>query len=122
MVGAPLRSGHRPSASAESTVSGIRTAAYIERSILEPRESILPEHKSVRLVTRQGITISGRRLNEDTHTIQIIDLDQRMISYLKSDLRELTLLATTSMPSFQGKFATNELADLVTYLLSLKGE
>ena len=105
-----------------SDVGAIRTAAYIERSILEPQESILPEHKFVRLVTLQGTTISGRRLNEDTHTIQIIDLDQRLISYLKSDLREITLLNTTMMPSFRGKFTPGEMADLVTYLLSLKGE
>jgi len=37
-------------------------------------------------------------------------------------LRELTLLNTTSMPSFQGKFTANEMTDLITYLLSLKGE
>jgi len=103
-------------------VGGIRTASYIERSIVEPQESILPEHRSVRLVTRQGTTVTGRRLNEDTHTIQIIDLDQRMISYSKSDLREITLLNTTSMPSYRDKFTASELTDLVTYLLSLKGE
>jgi putative heme-binding domain-containing protein len=105
-----------------SEVGGIRTASYIERSIVEPQESILPEHRSVRLVTRQGTTVTGRRLNEDTHTIQIIDLDQRMISYSKSDLREITLLNTTSMPSYRDKFTASELTDLVTYLLSLKGE
>ncbi|MEO8097391.1 MAG: c-type cytochrome [Acidobacteriota bacterium] len=105
-----------------SEVGAIRTAAYLERSLVVPAESVLPEHKAVRLVTRQGTTISGRRLNEDTHTIQIIDLDQRMISYLKSDLRELILLNTTSMPSFQGKFTAAEMTDMVTYLLSLKGE
>jgi len=45
-----------------------------------------------------------------------------MISYSKSDLREITLLNTTSMPSYRGKFTAGEMTDLVTYLLSLKGE
>ena len=105
-----------------SEVGAVRSAAYIERSIVAPAESVLPEHKSVRIVTNKGTAIVGRRLNEDTHTIQMIDLDQRMLSYSKSDLRELTLLGTTSMPSYEGKFTAAERADLVTYLLSLKGE
>jgi putative heme-binding domain-containing protein len=104
-----------------SEVGAIRSAAYLERSILDPNESVLPEHRYVKVVTRQGDTITGRRLNEDTHTLQVIDLDEHLHSFSKSDLREYTLLTTSSMPSYQGKFSSQELADLVTYLLSLKG-
>lgn len=105
-----------------SEVGAIRGAAYLERSILDPNESVLPEHRFVRAVTRQGVVITGRRLNEDTHTIQLIDTDERLHSFSKSDLREITLLPTSSMPSYEGKFSSQELADLVTYLLSLKGD
>jgi putative heme-binding domain-containing protein len=104
-----------------SEVGAIRAAAYLERSILDPNESVLPEHRTVRVVTRQGATITGRRLNEDTHTLQMIDQNERVLPLSKSDLREYTLLPTSSMPSYQGKFSSQELADLVTYLLSLKG-
>jgi putative heme-binding domain-containing protein len=104
-----------------SEVGAIRTAAYLERSILDPNESVLPEHRYVRAVTRQGVVITGRRLNEDTHTLQLIDQDERLRSLVKSELREYSLLTTSSMPSYQGKFSSQELADLVTYLLSLKG-
>ena len=102
-------------------VGAIRTAEYLERSILAPNESILPEHRVVRAVTRQGAVITGRRLNEDTHTIQLIDQDEHLRSLDKSELKEYTLLTTSSMPSYQGKFSSAELADIVTYLLSLKG-
>jgi putative heme-binding domain-containing protein len=105
-----------------SEVGAIRAAAYLERSILAPNESVLPEHRSVKVVTRQGVTITGRRLNEDTHTLQVIDGDERLHSFSKSDLREYTLLTTSSMPSYEGKFNSQELADVVTYLLSLKGD
>jgi putative heme-binding domain-containing protein len=104
-----------------SEVGAIRTAAYLERSLLAPNESVLPEHRFVRAVTRQGVVITGRRLNEDTHTIQLIDQEERLHSLSKSDLREFTILTTSSMPSYQGKFNSQELADVVTYLLSLKG-
>jgi cytochrome c oxidase cbb3-type subunit III len=104
-----------------SEVGAIRTATYLERSILDPNESVLPEHRLVKVVTRQGTVITGRRLNEDTHTLQLIDMEERLHSLSKSDLREYALLTTSSMPSYVGKFSSQELADLVTYLLSLKG-
>jgi putative heme-binding domain-containing protein len=104
-----------------SEVGAIRSAEYLERSIVAPAEAILPEHWMVRVVNKQGVATTGRRLNEDTHTIQMIDLDERLRSYSKSDLREFTLVKTTNMPSYEGKFTAAELTDLVTYLLSLKG-
>lgn len=104
-----------------SEVGAIRTAAYLERYLRNPNESIAPEYRSVRAVTSQGVVITGRRLNEDTHTLQLIDQDEHLRSLAKSDLREYTLLTTSSMPSYEGKFSSQELADLVTYLLSLKG-
>jgi len=104
-----------------SEVGGIRTAAYIERSIVAPAESILPEHRFVRVVTLGGKVVTGRRLNEDTHTIQLIDTDEQLRSFSKSELETFTLLTTTTMPGYQDKFSTAELADVVTYLLTLKG-
>ena len=104
-----------------SEVGAIRTAAYLERSIRNPNEFVAPEYRSVRAVTRQGSVITGRRLNEDTHSVQLIDQDERLRSLDKTDLREFTLLTTATMPSYEGKFSSPELADMVTYLLSLKG-
>jgi len=104
-----------------SEVGAIRTAAYLERSLVAPAESILPEHRFVRIVTREGTVITGRRLNEDTHTIQLIDSEERLRSFAKADVREYKLLTTTTMPAYQEKFSPVELTDVVTYLLSLKG-
>jgi putative heme-binding domain-containing protein len=104
-----------------SEVGAIRAAAYLERAIRNPGAFVAPEYRSVRAVTREGVTITGRRLNEDTHTVQLIDQDERLRSLAKSDLREFAVLTTASMPSYEGKFSSQELADLVTYLLSLKG-
>ena len=104
-----------------SEVGGIRTAEYLEQSIVNPGASILPEHRYARVITMQGTTYTGRRLNEDTQSIQMIDTQEQLHSFLKSDLKELTLLTTTTMPSYKDKLSAAELADVVTYLLSLKG-
>ncbi len=104
-----------------SDIGATRKADYLERSLLAPVETIAPQNRLVRIVTKQGVTITGRRLNEDTHTIQFVDEKGQLISISKSDLRESSLLKTTPMPSYRGKLSAQEIADVVSYLLSLKG-
>ena len=77
-----------------SDIGATRKEAYLEHALLEPDQEIPAQNRMVRLVTKQGTTIMGRRLNEDTHTIQLIDQKQRLISISKSDLSEYTLLKT----------------------------
>jgi hypothetical protein len=75
----------------------------------------------VRAVTRDGKVITGRRLNEDTYTVQLIDEQERLVSLVKANLREYGLVRGTAMPSYRDKLTSTELADLLAYLLSLKG-
>ena len=75
----------------------------------------------IRSVTKQGETITGRLLNVDTFTVQILDSKERLLSFQRSDLRESGFVNESPMPSYRGKLSTQELADVVAYLLSLKG-
>jgi putative heme-binding domain-containing protein len=104
-----------------SDVGAIRTPAALQRSLLDPTTAMLPINRPVRAVTRDGRTIQGRRLNEDTFTVQLIDDQERLVSLQKADLREYQLAATSPMPSMAKTLTTDEIADLVAYLLSLKG-
>jgi putative heme-binding domain-containing protein len=99
----------------------LRTAEFIHRTLLDPVGTMLPAVRPVRAVTRDGKVINGRRLNEDTYTVQLIDEQERLVSLTKADLREYTVLKSTSMPSYKDKFSAQELADLEAYLLSLRG-
>jgi putative heme-binding domain-containing protein len=104
-----------------SDVGAIRPAAYLLQSLTDPGQSVLAEHQFVRAVTREGTIITGRRLNEDTHTLQIIDAGEQLVSLSKSDLREFASVKGSAMPSFRDKLTAAELADLVAYLSSLRG-
>jgi hypothetical protein len=53
--------------------------------------------------------------------VQLVDEQEHLVSLTKSDLREFTVLKTTPMPSYKDKFNAQELADIESYLLSLKG-
>jgi putative heme-binding domain-containing protein len=103
-----------------SDIGATRTAAALERALVDPAAATMPMSRTVRAVTRDGRVITGRRLNEDTHTVQLIDRSARLVSLSKDDLREYTLQATTEMPSYR-EMSRAERADLLAYLLSLKG-
>jgi len=104
-----------------SDIGAMRSAGSLLRSLTDPSGQMMPINRPVRAVRRDGTVVNGRRLNEDTYTVQLIDDQERLVSLTKSDLREYTILTASSMPSFKDKFDPDELADLVAYLLSLKG-
>jgi hypothetical protein len=60
-------------------------------------------------------------MNEDTLTVQIIDSRERLISLTKADLKEYSVEKDPRMPSYKDKLTNPERADLVSYLVSLKG-
>ena len=77
-------------------------------------------YRSVRIVEESGRVINGVPLNEDTYSIQLMDLEENLHSLWKSDLEELRQEDTSWMPSYRGTFSDGELDDLVAYLYSLR--
>jgi len=102
-------------------IGTLRTASAIQTSVLDPSSAMIPINRPVRAVTKDRKVINGRRVNEDTYTVQLMDDQGRLVSLLKADLREYTILVESPMPSSKGKLSGSEVADLVAYLLSLKG-
>jgi putative heme-binding domain-containing protein len=105
-----------------SDIGAIRSAGSLERSLRNPSSQMMPINRPVRIVTRDGKVIEGRRLNEDTFTVQLADLDGRLHSLVKADLREYRVSTVSTMPSYEKELSPQELADVVSYLLSLKGQ
>jgi len=104
-----------------SEIGGMRKPASLQRALVDPGSAILPANRSLRAVTRDGRTIRGRRLNEDFYSIQLIDEQSRLVSLTKAELRSLELISTSSMPSYETTLTADERADVIAYLLSLKG-
>ena len=103
-----------------SDIGAVRSAASLYRSLTDPSTQMMPINRPVRIVTHDGAVISGRRLNEDTYTVQLLDDKERLVSLTKADIREYKVSEISPMPTFKN-LNDGELSDLVAYLLSLKG-
>ena len=104
-----------------SDIGVARSAGSLLRSLTDPTSQMMPINRPVRIVTRDGRVINGRRLNEDTYTVQLIDDQEKLVSLTKADLREYTIVTVSPMPSYRDRLTPDEIADVVAYLLSLKG-
>src|SRR2546427_6169444 len=106
-----------------SQIGSQRRVVELHRSILDPDAEIVPANRFVRVVTKDGSTLTGKLLNQDSFTVQILDIkDEKLKSFPKSNLREYTFVNNSPMPSYKDKLSTQELSDLISYLASLKGQ
>jgi putative heme-binding domain-containing protein len=100
-----------------------RNATYLREAVIAP-ESALPEgFMLVRITTKTGEYFTGILLNEDTYSVQIRDLADRLHSFWKTELSEFRKEQGKSpMPSYRNKLSASDLDDLVSYLSSLRGD
>ncbi len=105
-----------------SEIGATRSAGSLERSLVDPTSQMMPINRPVRLVTTDGAIINGRRLNEDTYTVQVIDDHERLHSLPKTKVKEFTVSTTSPMPSYRSTLSEGERADVLAYLLTLKGQ
>src|SRR5438132_1116644 len=102
-------------------IGAIRSPDALRRSLMDPTGSMLPLNRYVRAVTRDGKVITGRRLNEDTYTVQLIDTEEPLVSLIKSHLREYAVLKTSALPSYTETRTSGELDGVVAQLRSPQG-
>ena len=103
-----------------SEIGAQRSVEEIETSIRAPNQDVSPAYWRLRAVTKDGEKVTGRRLNEDTYSVQLLDSKERLRSLMKSDLRSFEMEPDSMMPSYEGKLNEREIDDLVAYLASLR--
>jgi len=102
-----------------TSIGLIRTPASLQLNLLDPASATLPINRPVRLVTRNEETVTGRRLNEDTYTVQMVDSQNRLRSFVKTDLVSYEIsLEPSKGPT---NLSSEEVADVIGYLLTLRG-
>jgi putative heme-binding domain-containing protein len=99
----------------------IRRPGQMMTSLTKPNSATQPINRPIAIVTKDGRTIKGRRYDEDTFSVRLIDSREQMLSIQKSNISRYDIGRQSDMPSYQGKLADGEISDLLAYLVSLKG-
>jgi cytochrome c oxidase cbb3-type subunit 3 len=115
-------------------IGALRGSAFLRESLLDPGAArpdravpyepyALPAYVVVHAQPRGAPEVTGVRLNEDSFTVQVRDLEGRLHSLRKADLEHLRPETETSlMPSYRELLEDPELDDLVAYLMTLQVE
>ena len=101
-------------------LGGRRTPERLRQALVAPDAEVLPENRFVKITTKQGASVTGRLLNQDAISVQLITPKDELKSYLKTSLREFSIVDKGMMPSTQGKLTDQQVNDVVNYLASLK--
>ena len=104
-----------------SEIGTIRSGEALHRALLDFSNAVAPGRRFIRAVTMDGRVVIGRRLNEDTYTVQLIDNEERLVSLSKEHLREYTTAQISPTPAGKEKLSPEDRSHLVAYLLELKG-
>ena len=103
-----------------SDIGSRRTPDRLQQALINPDEEVLAENRFVRFVAKDGATVTGRLLNQDAISVQLINPKEELKTYFRATLRDYTIVDKGLMPSAQGKLTDPQVADLVAYLSSLK--
>ena len=102
-------------------VGVIRRPAQLEQALLDPAAEIHPDFRSVTATLRDGTAVTGRLLNQNSYSIQLLDSTDRLRSLDKANLRSHAILTTSPMPSYRQSLSAQEVADVVAFLGTMKG-
>jgi putative heme-binding domain-containing protein len=104
-----------------SAIGTRRTGTRLRDALVDPDAEVIADNRFVRIVTKDGASVTGKLLNQDALSVQLMNPKEELKTYLRANLREFTILDKGLMPSVQGKLTDQQVADIVSYLSSLKG-
>ena len=103
-----------------SRIGAARSIEYIRESILNPSADIPDEYQGVTVVTKEGRSVTGVRINEDTFSVQLRDASQAFRMFEKDQVREVKDVSKSLMPPYASLPAA-DLENLIAYLNTLRG-
>lgn len=118
-----------------SRIGASRSIASLTESIREPDKELSDGmldpnrwgppivYDTVIVTTADGREIKGLAKNEDTFSLQFMDMQQNLHSYAKSELKKVTHLRKSVMPAYSDQMLTDsDLQDLLAFLVTLRGQ
>jgi putative heme-binding domain-containing protein len=104
-----------------SDVGAKRSPSHVRRSLLEPSQSVAPRFWMIRALTKDNRRIAGFLLNEDSFSLQILEINETLRSLPKNGLASWEVDKQSTMPSYGAMLTGREIDDLIAYLHTLRG-
>ncbi len=92
----------------------------IFHALASPNDMVQPDNRTVQLITHDGQRVTGRILNQDAFSVQLIDSSGQLKSFEKAILRQFVIVTTNPMPSYATKLNNADTRTIVRYLASLR--
>ena len=114
-----------------TSVGGSRTREAIIDSVRNPSRRLAwgltegskefpQEYESVKVVTADGKEIKGVTLNEDSFSVQIMDMNEQIYLLEKDKLRSFQKSRESTMPKYNADtLSDKDLEDIVAYMVSV---
>ncbi len=104
-----------------SNLGGSRPLALIRESILEPAKDLFYlGNEAATVVLKNGQTLEGVAKNRSNYSLQLVDTAGKLHLLSMADVKELTLSASTPMPTdYAKRLSREELRNLLAYLATL---
>jgi putative heme-binding domain-containing protein len=103
-----------------SRIGAARSTTALLDEIRTPSKSFTDGYWPVTVVMRDGRRIRAARKNEDPFSVQVMDTKEQILSFDRSNLREVIAESRSLMPDYSRERLTDaELDDVIRYLRSL---
>ena len=102
-----------------TTIGNRRSPVELASDLTDPDERVQPQWWMMNVIHNDGTRVEGRRLNEGTYSVRILDESGRMWSFEKRNLSQSERLENSTMPSNAENLSDDQLQDLIAYLYGL---
>jgi len=103
-----------------SDIGRTRSVEHLRAALVDPQADVRQRYWVVSFVDTSGKNHEGFLMNEDSYTVQFMDMNERLHSVSKSAIKGYKVEKTSRMPSFKDSLNNSDLEQLVGYLSSLR--
>ncbi len=105
-----------------SQIGKMRSLEHLRQSIVDPSADVQPRYWVASFKDSTGKAVEGFVMNEDTYTVQLMDMNEQLHSYEKPSIKEYKVEKNSKMPSYRESLTGEQINDLIAYLASLRPE
>ena len=99
-----------------------RSVDYLRTSVLDPDDEVDPRWWSAQVTTLDGDRASGYLLGQDLQSVRLLDGNNDLLAFQRTQLEQFEPVKTSRMPSYEGVLSDNDFNNVIAYLASLRGE